>query len=714
MLSRRIIALSPDKAIAKQLATALKASGHAAEAHQSLEALGRGEVAVSLVVVHLVDALAGALAEILPRLTGDAKVIAVLPRSALDQTVEIMQGSDRIASIIVAEQLDVNELAAMATRVLAGDIFGLEKVVPWGTKIHSALVGDYQEKSLAIAQLSEYAELMGVRRKYREAIEQAVDEMLMNALYDAPVDEQGRPIFSDIPTKTRISLRVEQKVVIQYACDGRRFSVSVRDAFGRLERDTVLRYLYKCLHSEQQIDRKTGGAGLGLYLIANSASRVYFNVLPGVATEAVCTFDLETPKIQLQAFGFFHERIDAGGRLAAGPSRKLPAGANFPVERREVPSRTPTAVLVALSAAIAAMFALIALLAWPRLFGAAKSSVLITTEPAGATVEVGGKPRGVTGTGGLVIDNLTVGEAYPVMATLDGYEPARAVVEPTKQRATVRLELAAKTASVNIISDPSDAEVEIGGKIVGRTPIILTSLPPKSAQAAVIRKTGYGDGLLPFEVPAPGKTAQFQSTLAVSPDYATVVIQSTPPGAKVWKNGELLPGVVTPTEEILIEAGKATSFTLNLEKHIPVNFEAEPERGARRKTFTRTLVEGTALVVRANVGGKGTVAGVPECRGRDVKDFVCVVKPGTYKVSFNGSYGASGDQTVEVGADAAIAKFEFGFVEAKAGSKLQLKGAGMVSKAAFTEGKRVIYVITDGNIAPKEVTVRAGKTVYVP
>ncbi len=96
---------------------------------------------------------------------------------------------------------------------------------------------------------------MGVRRKYREAIESCIDEMLMNALYDAPVDEEGRPIFSEIPTKTRISLRVEQRVVVQYASDGKTFWLSVRDAFGTLDRGTVTRYLHKC-RSEQQIDHR--------------------------------------------------------------------------------------------------------------------------------------------------------------------------------------------------------------------------------------------------------------------------------------------------------------------------------------------------------------------------------------------------------------------------------------------------------------------------
>ena len=221
MLARRIIALSPDKAFAKQLTIALKAAGGMVDAHLSLDELGAGEISAALVVMHLEGEMAEAAA-LIPRMIGDTRVIAILPRASLAAVVDLMQGADRVSGLLVAEDLDTTRLSAMATRVLAGDIFGLEKHIPWGTQLHSFLVGDYQEKSLCIAQISEFAESMSVRRKYRESIEQCLDEMLMNALYDAPVDDQGRPIFSDIPTKTRISLRVEQKVVIQYACDGPR------------------------------------------------------------------------------------------------------------------------------------------------------------------------------------------------------------------------------------------------------------------------------------------------------------------------------------------------------------------------------------------------------------------------------------------------------------------------------------------------------------
>ena len=476
MLARRIIAVSPDKAFGKQLVIALKAAGGAVDLHASLEALGTGELQAALVVLHLDGELAAAGPTIVGRLTSDTRVIAILPRTNLAAVVDIMQSSDRVSGMMVAEELDSRLLSAMAARVLNGDIFGLDKLILWGTQIHSHLVGDYQEKSLCIGQISEFAELMGVRRKYRESIEQCVDEMLMNALYDAPVDEQGKQIFSDIPTKTRISLRVEQKVVVQYACDGKQFAVSVRDAFGTLERSTVLRYLHKCLHNEQQIDRKAGGAGLGLYLMTNSSSQVYFNVLPGVATEAVCVFDLETPKLQLESFGFFHEKIDAAGRLASGPSRRLPAtGPSFPVERRrgDRAPGTPRGLVAVLAGLITVCVVLIGIAAYPRLTGGSQrhlTKVTVHTSPPGAVVEIEGKNAGTAKDGTLVISDLEVGRAYPLVARLDGYVPRQAVVQPTKDGGEVTVSLEALAATVTLDSTPQGADVEVDGAALGTTP----------------------------------------------------------------------------------------------------------------------------------------------------------------------------------------------------------------------------------------------------
>ncbi|MBL9014118.1 MAG: PEGA domain-containing protein [Myxococcales bacterium] len=721
MLARRIIAVSPDKAFSKQISVALKASGGAVDTHTSLDTLGKGELQAALLVVHLDGPLAGAASELLPRLSGDTRVIAILPRSNLAAVVDIMQASDRVSGMMVAEDFDTRMLSSMATRVLAGDIFGLEKMILWGTQIHSFLVGDYQEKSLCISQISEFAELMGVRRKYREAIEQCVDEMLMNALYDAPVDDQGKQIFTEIPIKTRISLRVEQKVVVQYACDGTQFAVAVRDAFGTLERSTVLRYLHKCLHNEQQIDRKAGGAGLGLYLMTNSSTTVYFNVLPGVATEALCIFDLETPKLQLETFGFFTEKIDAAGRLATGPSRRLPSSVGHPVERRasRAPApATPKGLVAVLIAAIVATLALVVAVAWPRLMGSGpkKTSVSIHTQPPGATIEIDGKNAGTVGPDGtLVVRDLEVGRAYPVVARADGYEPKRDVVQPRDGANDVTIVLAAQAPTVNLDSSPSGANVEIDGTSVGTTPLTLKTLEPGKTITITFKKAGFKDVVATLEVPGPGKDTRLIQPLPISSDLARIKLTSEPPGAQVVQNGTVLAGVTTPAE-VLVEAGKPVKFTLTLQGKVPATIDTfTPGRGADGVVKHGKLIDGTLVNVTSNLEGKATLGQLAHCQSLELP-AACMAPPGTYFLDVTvvpqNAAGGRVTRKLVVANKAKSEAVEFGYVEAPAGRTLQVGGGPGVKRAVFEVGNRKVTV-TGGEDPPKTVTVnvKAGATV---
>ena len=710
MLARRIIAVSPDKTTAKRLAVSLKAAGGAVDAHASLDELGKGELQASLVVIHLEGELANAHLELVPRLTGDARVIAILPKPDLSTTIDVMQSSPRIIGVMTVDQLDSNELAAMATRVLAGDIFGLDKIIPWGTQIHSQLVGDYQEKSLCISQISEFAELMGVRRKYRESIEQCVDEMLMNALYDAPIDEQGQPIFADIPTRTRISLRVEQKIFVQYACDGKRFAVSVRDAFGTLERDTVLKYVYKCLHADQQIDRKAGGAGLGLYLMVNSASTLYFDVLPGVATEAVTVFDLDVPKLQLERFGFFTEKIDAAGRLASGPSRRLPAGASHPVERRTTVSAgsTPRALLAVLILAIVATLGLTGVMIWPRLFGAAKAQVTITTVPKGAMIEIEGHNAGTTTDGTLVIGDLETGRAYPVVAKLPGYEQKQTVVQPHAGTNQLTLELVALGATVFVDSQPTGASIEIDGKPVGTTPMTLTSLPPGTSASVVFKKAGYHDAVTHLDVPGPGKEVKIMQPMSITDDLARIRLESEPPGAQVTQNGQLLAAVTTPCE-VLVEAGKQQHFVLNLAKHVPGFIDLVPSRGAE-VTKTAQLADGWMLNIESTVDGKIAVGGAQYCAGMSTPAH-CIVTPGKHAVEFTGAAGVRSTRLVTTGKADVTERFEFGVVVAGPGKTLSFAGSTGVRRAVLEVGQHSVTVTDESGSHATTVRVTANATV---
>jgi hypothetical protein len=721
MLARRVIAISPDKAIAKQLGAGLMAAGGSVETVPSVDALAKGEIQAGLVVVHIAGDDTSQLDQCHERIRKDGWIIVILPKSDLKVLVASMQKTDRIAGVLVSDELTVNAVAAMATRLLHGDIFGLEKVVPWGTKVYSTLVGDYQEKSICISQLSEFAASMGVRRKYREAIEQVADELLMNALYDAPVDSSGKQLFADVPTKTRISLRMEQKAVVQYSCDGSTFCISVRDSFGTLARGTVLKYLHKCLYAEQQIDRKAGGAGLGLYIMANATSTLIMNCLPGVATEVVCTFDLKAPKVMLKQFGFFDEKIDAAGRLVGGRSQLVGSGVGptgFPIERRHE-SRPPAsrAVIFGLSAAIVLLVALIGLVAYPR-FATKKAAITVNTEPPDARVEIDGRERGIASAGKLRVADLEVGRAYKVSAHRDGYNSATTVVEPSEDRVvSVSLALEPRATVVFVDSDPEGASVVYDGKDLGTTPISVDALPPGETVDLVFKKAGYRDVTRQFKVPRPGSESSISVSLRMDTNFGSVVITTEPPGAQVLQNGELLAGATTPIDEHIVQAGKRYTFTVKLPGYMPMSATRTLKAGDRSVPLDFTLEKGGGLSITANIDGRVSVSGVKACDKRDLPMLDCPVPNGKYKVRIEGTRPyAYAEVPVTIKGNEVRQDLQFGFVEAVDGCVIEIRRNRTAKKVAFLEGSRKVSVNCGDGAERNKVSVRvnADRTATVP
>ena len=325
MLSKRVVAIAAERQLQKKLAAGLMAAGAVVESVAQVSELAAGKLEAELVVYASAgrDDPSSSCCSTASRRASASWWSSRRPTSSTPSTCSRTHAS---ATWWWPTSSRRSWISCIATRILHGDVFGVEKTMPWGVRVYSMLVGDYNEKSVAIAAISDFAGAMGVRRKYRESIEQSIDELLMNALYDAPVDQGGKPVFAEVPTKSRLSLRLEQKALVQYACDGDTFAVSVRDPYGTLTKETVVKFLDKCLHATEQIDRKVGGAGLGFYIVANAASQVAINSYPGVATECVVTFDLNAAKVQLKNFGFYEERIDVAGRLASSGPRERVAG----------------------------------------------------------------------------------------------------------------------------------------------------------------------------------------------------------------------------------------------------------------------------------------------------------------------------------------------------------------------------------------------------
>jgi hypothetical protein len=312
---RRVLAISSDLEQLRRIVVVLEQAGAEVDAVRSPEAIATDVIPHRYVFLAARAGSDGALTALVGKLRDRAHVTIITPDASLEELTHYLR-DDRINHVAVGEA--DHGVLVTAKKLLTGDIFGIEKYLPDNTPVHYARLRDFEGRGKAIQTVLDFAEESKMRRTVRSAIGQVCEELLMNALYDAPVDADGRPVFADVDPHDRTRTRSPRPVSIRYAATDSMFAVAVRDRFGRLAKNTILSYIDKCLHSPNQIDRKSYGAGLGLYLVANAAATYVVNVAYGIATEVVCTFDRGT-KSGLRLVGVF---VHPGGGelLKHGPT----------------------------------------------------------------------------------------------------------------------------------------------------------------------------------------------------------------------------------------------------------------------------------------------------------------------------------------------------------------------------------------------------------
>lgn len=221
-----------------------------------------------------------------------ARISYVLEGDTLLDKLKLFE-DDRVTSLLCHDaRFDEDEFIASATKALRGDVFGLQKYFPWGVTTFSMRVTNANEKSRAIEILMRYAKLAGVRGPVRDRIQVVADELMMNALYHAPVDEDGNERYAGKSPRELAQLDELPAIQVQYGCSGQYFGIAVRDGGGSLTRPRTLQYLRKAREGAYIEDKKTG-AGLGLVSVLRSVSKLVFNLDAGYSTEVIGLFDMD-------------------------------------------------------------------------------------------------------------------------------------------------------------------------------------------------------------------------------------------------------------------------------------------------------------------------------------------------------------------------------------------------------------------------------------
>jgi len=191
------------------------------------------------------------------------------------------------------EPLEPDELITTAEKILRNDLFGLQKYMLWGVEPLSIEIRRSADKKNYLRAVSEFAYSLGCNERVVEMIESVADELVTNAIYNAPRAPDGTAKYAKLSRRESVELDDHEVGTLQFACDGDYIAISQTDPFGSLTRDTVVSYLNRCLvKGPDQFSDNSGGAGIGLFRVFQSLSKFVVNIDPGRKTEVISLVDL--------------------------------------------------------------------------------------------------------------------------------------------------------------------------------------------------------------------------------------------------------------------------------------------------------------------------------------------------------------------------------------------------------------------------------------
>lgn len=154
------------------------------------------------------------------------------------------------------------------------------------------------DRDATVAELTALAERAGAVSRVASRIGEIAHELLMNAMYDAPVNHYGEARYAH-DRRASIVLDEHEVPTARMATDGNLIAVQVADPFGRLTRahvmDGILRgqRAREASHDDAVIDDSHGGAGLGLWKIYTGAAVTLVDLTPAHTTCVTAVFDID-------------------------------------------------------------------------------------------------------------------------------------------------------------------------------------------------------------------------------------------------------------------------------------------------------------------------------------------------------------------------------------------------------------------------------------
>jgi hypothetical protein len=179
----------------------------------------------------------------------------------------------------------------LAVAALTPAPFGVARYFPKGTATQKITLRRSSHKGAAVEALGRFLAKRGIASRLAQLGAQAADELVMNAIFDAPVDAEGRHVRREIDRNADFELKPETGVDIEIASADAYTGISVADTYGSFKRTMLMNLLKKDYQERAYVVRnEERGAGLGVHGLIQAGLSILFVCKPGFRTEVMVFF----------------------------------------------------------------------------------------------------------------------------------------------------------------------------------------------------------------------------------------------------------------------------------------------------------------------------------------------------------------------------------------------------------------------------------------
>jgi DNA-binding response OmpR family regulator len=304
-----ILIVHPDRKTQRTIQRILGVTGHQIEIADDLEQAHKllQHRAPVLVVVDSAAALsprADAFFQAVQQ-AGAPSVMTLVGASAAADVPRLI-GLGAVTNLLVhAMPVLAEELTVTAQKLIRRDLFGVEKYLMWGTELHEHRITRSSQRAHVIDRIAEAVRARGQSARVASMTMLVADELISNAVHNAPITADGTRPRKDLPRDIDIPLEGRDVVRLRWGCDARYVAIEVTDQFGSLDRDTILGSL-----ATQDVRDTGGGAGMGIALAYRSCDHLVFNLAPGKRTEIIALVDVRYPPTERMACSSYNVFVE--------------------------------------------------------------------------------------------------------------------------------------------------------------------------------------------------------------------------------------------------------------------------------------------------------------------------------------------------------------------------------------------------------------------